>query len=300
MGAGTGSDTVFIGLPCYNRPDGLRRAIACMQAQTHGDWRMLIADNASPDLRVGEIGHAAASADPRIAYIRQETNIGAAGNFRFVANRADAPFFMWASDDDVWEPDFIATLLALLKADPQHQMAFSSIDNINRDGLSYRSYPGFTRLNSGDSRLEDARRFLDDPEIMGKANLIYGIFRTDALKAAVDDYWEIADLGAHGGDVVFLFGFVARHPVIGTDAVLLHKRVPTTKTAYRLKHPPRGYFVRLRQYRGYLNRHLAVSPDEKIRIMARETLRKRLIDKYLCRMMPNRFGGRHAKATGQT
>ncbi len=277
-------ETVFIGIPTYDRPDNLQRVVALMQAQTHKDWRILISDNASPDPRVEEIGRALANADSRVSYTRQETNLGPAENFRFVASRADAPYFMWASDDDQWEPGFISTLLGLLKSNPHCQMAFPSIDNINREGIAYRSYPGFTRLNSDNNRLEDARRFLDDPEIMGKANLIHGLFRTPALLDSIARFWDLADLSAHGGDVVFLFGFVARHAVIGTDSVLLHKSVPTAKTAYRLKHPQRGYFVRLSQYRGYVDRHLAVSPDDATRAVVRKTLRKRLVDKYVYRI----------------
>lgn len=284
MTSGNEDDAVFIGIPCYDRPDGLNRTIECLQAQTHANWRALISDNASFDPRVEACGRSAAAADPRITYVRQEANQGAAANFRFVAERADAPYFMWASDDDLWEPDFIETLLGLLKANPDHQMAFSSIDNINNDGICYRSYPGFTRLNSDANREDDAKRFLCDPEILGKANLLYGLFRTNSLKAHVASFLEVADLGSHGGDVVFLFGFIARHPVVGTDRVLLHKRVPTDKTTYRLRYDPRGYFVPRKQYRNYLARHLAVTPNEEIRSMIQPLFRKRLIDKYKFRM----------------
>lgn len=275
---------MFVGIPCYNRPDGLMRTIKCMQAQTHQNWTGLISDNASTDPRVAEIGIAAAAEDPRIGYVRQERNIGAAANFRFVAEKAGAPFFMWASDDDLWEPEYIETLLGLLSSRSDCQMAFASIDNINRDGVSYRSYPGFSRLNSGDDRLEDARRYINDPEIMGKANLIYGIFRTKALLNSIADFWEIADLNAHGGDVAFLFGFIARYPVIGTDEVLLHKRVPTDKTSYRLRFHPRSYFVPRRSFRGYLTRHASVAPDEEIRALVRRSFKKRLVEKYLYRV----------------
>ncbi len=276
-----GGETVFVGVPCRNRPDGLRRTIECMQKQSHSNWKMLISDNASSDPRVEEIGRAAADADPRISYSRLEKNLGAAENFRFVVQQADAPFFMWASDDDIWEPEFVETLLDLLRRNPDCQMAFSSIDNINRDGVAYRTYPGFTRLSSDASRLEDAKRFINDPEIMGKANLIYGLFRFASLQSSVQEFWDKADLNAHGGDVVFLFGFVSRYPVVGTDRVLLHKRVSTEKTVYRLRRPPKAYFVRLGKYQSYRDRHVEVAPDESTRVLVRASMRRRLKEKYL-------------------
>lgn len=280
----TGNDTVFIGIPCFNRPDGLRRTIVCMQSQSHQQWRALISDNASTDPQVAAVGRSVAEADPRISYVRQSTNIGAVANFRFVADKADAPYFMWASDDDIWEPDFMATLLDLFAENPACRMTFASIDNINKDGITYRTYPGFTRLNAGENRRDDALKFLLDPEIMGKANLIYGLYRRETLQADLADYWDAAALDRYGGDVVFMFGFIARHPVAGTDRVLLHKRVPTNKTRYRLKRDPRSYFVPLSQYRSYVDRHLAVAPSETVRTIVRQTMRRRLWQKYLSRI----------------
>ncbi len=284
MVAGGNNNTVFIGLACFNRPEGLQHTISCMQAQTHDNWRMLISDNASDDPRVGEISRAAATADPRISYHRQEKNIGPAANFRFVAERADCPLFMWASDDDIWEPDYIKTLAGLLDGRPDCAMAFASIDNINCDGVSYRQYPGFSRFNSGDSRFDDARKFLAESEIMGKANLIYGLFRTDVVQSSIESFWDIADLEARGGDVVFLFGFIARHAIAGSDEVLLHKRINTAQKTFNLQYPEQAYFVPLGRYFSYARRHIAVAPDDGFSSLARKTLRRRLAGKYLSRM----------------
>lgn len=278
------NDEIFVGIPCFNRPDGLQRTIECMQAQTHRRWRALISDNASTDPQVEVVGRSAVERDPRFSYVQQSANIGAVANFRFVADQADAPYFMWASDDDLWEPDFMAALLNLFAEHPDCQMTFASIDNINKYDIAYRTYPGFTRLNAGENRQDDALKFLQDPEIMGKANLIYGLFRRETLMADLADYWDAAALDGHGGDVVFMFGFIARHPVIGTDRVLLHKRVATDKTRYRLKRDPRSYFVRLGQYRSYVERHLAVAPNEAVRAIVRQTMRRRLWEKYLSRI----------------
>lgn len=280
----TSDDTVFIGIPCYNRPNGLRRTIADIQAQTHNNWVAVISDNASPNGEVERVGRQAAASDTRISYIRQEHNIGAAANFRFLAESAGEPYFIWASDDDLREPELLATTLAILAEHPRHALAFTSIDNINRDDVVYRIYPGLAHLSSGESRLEDARNFIEDSEIMGKANIIYGLYRTAELQQAIGEFWDEAGLEEHGGDIVFVFGLICRHPIVGTDRVLLHKRTQSAKTSYRLKRPSRGYFVPLGKYRRYVERHVAVAPSPQFKAMVRERLRRRLIDKYLSRL----------------
>src|SRR5262245_18536823 len=124
-------DKVFIAIPCYNRPAGLQRTIACMQGQTHRNWTALICDNASPDPGVREIAEKACETDKRFTYHRQPSNLGAVANFRFGAERGDCPYFVWASDDDLWESNFIETCLGMLLRRPDAAMAFGTVNNIH-------------------------------------------------------------------------------------------------------------------------------------------------------------------------
>ena len=254
-------ERVSIGLPTFNRPDGLATSLACLTAQTHRDIEIVVSDNASPDPRVQAIIVEHAARDHRIRHQRHATNIGAAANFKSVLDAATAPFFLWASDDDLWEPDFIASNLALLTAHPQCQMAFGGIDNINANGIKIRDYPGFSRFTSGAARRGDAARFVEEPEILGKANLIYGLFRTSALQQVVAEVWDNAEFTSWGGDMVLLFAFIARHPIITQDRVLLHKRMPITSEALIEIRDPRTYFVPSKHFRSYVARHKAVAPN---------------------------------------
>lgn len=254
---------VSIGLPTFNRPDLLRQAVASLQAQTHRNLDILISDNASPDPRSMMTIRELAADDPRIRYVRRPQNDGPTANFKAVLDAADAPFFMWAGDDDLWDKHFIERCLGLLDAQPEAQMAFGGVDNVNLDGIVVRTLPGFSRFtSSGDPRI-DALRFIAEPEILGKANLIYGLYRTAAIKSVVAVCWEHAQF-KWAGDVVLCFAFITRYPIVTTDEVLVHKRVPTSSTQVLHTRDPRTYLVPPWYIPSFIRKHKAVAPDERI------------------------------------
>src|SRR6056297_1762705 len=78
----TVDDAIFVGIPCYNRPQGLADTIRCLREQTHQNWKALICDNASPLSEVENIARQAAREDDRIHYHRHESNLGSIENFR--------------------------------------------------------------------------------------------------------------------------------------------------------------------------------------------------------------------------
>ena len=180
----------------------------------------------------------ACSADNRVRYFCHPENIGAAANFRFAAMQADAPYFMWASDDDQWHPEFISTNLQQLNDTPQAQMSFCTVDVINIFGDVLFRCPGFSRFCSCGDVYKDAVNYLEDPEALGKANLIYGIYRTPAVQSCVDAFWDRAFARFYGGDFVFVYAFICRHAIVAHDAVHMRKRQPTrARTKIHWRHP---------------------------------------------------------------
>jgi glycosyltransferase involved in cell wall biosynthesis len=272
---------VAIGLPTYNRPDLLRKAVESLQAQTHSDLDILISDNASPDARVQTTVEELAERDPRIQYLRRARNEGAAANFKAVLRDADAPYFMWASDDDLWDPHFVERCLGLLETNLEAQMAFGSVDNVNLDGVVVRTYPGFSRHSSTGDRSADLLRFVAEPEILGKANLIYGLYRTAALKAVVEACWDNAGFDRWSGDAVLVFAFINRHSIVVIDDVLLHKRVPTTSSEPLRMRDPNTYLVLPQHLLSFVRRHQAVAPDAGMASMIARAFRRRFLGQYL-------------------
>jgi len=108
---------VSVGIPTYNRPDGLRRTLEHITAQTYKNLEIIISDNCSPGDEVEKVIHEFSSVDPRIQYHRQPENIGLSRNFGFVLRQAVGEYFMWAADDDEWDPSYIEICLGLFDKD---------------------------------------------------------------------------------------------------------------------------------------------------------------------------------------
>jgi len=108
---------VSIGMPVYNRPDGLRRALTCLTGQTYRNVEIIVSDNCSPGIDVKHVVESFIQYDKRISYFRQEASLGIAGNFKYVLKQATGDYFMWAADDDEWDKDFIKICLADLLAE---------------------------------------------------------------------------------------------------------------------------------------------------------------------------------------
>ena len=102
---------VSVGIPAYNRPDGLGRTLECITHQIYTNLEIIVSDNCSPNPKVEQVVKSFMADDPRIQYFRQPENKGAFFNFYFVLEQASGEFFMWAADDDQWQPDFIEKLL---------------------------------------------------------------------------------------------------------------------------------------------------------------------------------------------
>ena len=106
---------VSIGIPTYNRPEGLRRTLNCICGQTYKNLEIIVSDNCSPDQAVKELSREFVDSDSRVSYYRQEESIGVSGNFRFVLQKSQGEYFMWAADDDEWAPDFISQCMEVLQ-----------------------------------------------------------------------------------------------------------------------------------------------------------------------------------------
>jgi len=98
---------VSIGVPTYNRPEGLRRTLECLSRQTYPTIEIIISDNATPGNEPEKVAMEFMAIDPRIRFFRQPVNGGPIKNIKFVLEQSRGEFFMWAADDDKWEAFFI-------------------------------------------------------------------------------------------------------------------------------------------------------------------------------------------------
>ncbi len=273
---------VFVGLPCYNRPEGLKDAIRCLQNQTHPNWTVLISDNCSPNPAVRQVAEAACAADSRIQYLRHAKNLGAVENFHRLVVNCQSEFFMWTSDDDQLCPGFMAANLRLLRENPQAQMSAASISVINSAGDELFQCPGFSRFTTKGDLFEDALNYVRDPEKLGKASLIYGLYRTSAIQAVIEECWDECFSQYFGSDFLLNYAFICRHPIVATDEILLKKRQPTNATRRIHWRHPRSYRIApAADVESYVERYRRISPTRELADAAEAILRQRQNHRFL-------------------
>lgn len=212
---------IFIGMPVYNGARYLSTALDSIKNQTFTDWTLLISDNASED-ETESICKEYSFKDARIKYVRQKQNIGAISNFKFVLDEANSKYFMWASHDDVWLPEFLEACIGLLERNKNYGMAFCNIENIDSYGRVTRRYLDFFRY-AKNSHFINICNYVFIPGIMGKANFLYSVYRLEICKVA----WKACPLTVHYAvDVCFNLAALARGNILVDNRILFQKRIP--------------------------------------------------------------------------
>ncbi len=171
---------IQIALPVFNGADHLAQALDSLLNQTYENFVLTIVDNASSDA-TEDISRAYEQRDHRIRYVRFAKWVGWVENwaraYDLVAGRSD--FFMWASDDDLWDRGYIEWLLPPLLDKEDVVLSFSQYDDIDQEGKVidelYRDiYPrGRTTYGRINSLIRS-----------GMYSAIYGLMKTRAI------YWN--------------------------------------------------------------------------------------------------------------
>jgi glycosyltransferase involved in cell wall biosynthesis len=173
---------VSIGVPTYNRPNGLQRTINSLVNQTYHNIEIIISDNCSENSAVVKVLEEAQKLDKRIKAHRQSSNRGPLDNFAFVLKEAHGKYFMWAADDDIWDEKFIEKLVYNLESSPEAVLSFCNIYEIDpEEKITNRFlYSDFLSHPSLFNRLEYFLRL--KVGTFGKASLIYGLTKTEIIK----------------------------------------------------------------------------------------------------------------------
>ena len=225
--------TLFIGMPVCNGERFIAGSLDTLKSQSFADWTLLISDNHSTD-STQAICQEYCNNDGRIKYHRQTENIGAINNFRFLLEHANAPYFMWAAADDIWDKSFVEACINGLNLNPQAGLAFTNIVNVDSFGRVIREYPSFNRFVNSSQHLSIAR-FILDPEQLGKANLIYGVYKLASLKQFMIQFLESPEACHATADMAFNLGILCRTRLYIDERVLFMKRyVKSTDSPARL------------------------------------------------------------------
>ena len=118
---------VSIIMPTYNCGRFIHESIDSVLAQTYTNWELIIVDDCSTD-NTSEV--VASFDDPRIHYLQNEQNEGAAITRNRALREAQGRYIAFLDSDDVWMPDKLEQQIAFMQ---QNGYAFTYHDYIEID-----------------------------------------------------------------------------------------------------------------------------------------------------------------------
>lgn len=121
---------VFI--PFWGDPALLYATVASVKAQTDPGWTITVVDDCYPDPGVAE--HFAAEDDPRITYVRNETNLGITDNYQRCRELASGELMMFMGCDDLMHPTFVETVTAAHREFPTAATIQVGVQVIDENG----------------------------------------------------------------------------------------------------------------------------------------------------------------------
>lgn len=177
---------VSVGIPTYNRPEGLKRTLECIVQQTYSNLEIIVSDNCSSNPEVEAVTREFMANDSRVQYIRQEKNVGQFFNFKAVLDQAQGDYFTWAADDDDRSSKFIESCL----------QAFEQSDKLlvvnSFSELVYPETGELLRVDRGCTTVELSaphryKRYISTifTEQAAIGDLIYGLMQREALSKAM-------------------------------------------------------------------------------------------------------------------
>ena len=173
---------VCLGMPLYNQTKYLPEALNSLLAQTYSNFKLIISDD-STESGPGQIVKSFAVKDQRIIYYKNENRKGLVDNWRnclHLAGKVD--YFAWVGDHDVWHPNWLESLVQILNTQENILLVYPKTVNIDANGhiLNKKLKSDFSSL--GLSEAERVQAICQHAK--GFGNMVYGLFRTEALRRA--------------------------------------------------------------------------------------------------------------------
>ncbi len=114
---------VTVLMSTYNRPQYLAEAIESVVNQRYQDWELIVLNDGGVD--VAEV--VAKFADPRIIYVPDDKNRGAARRFNQGLALARGEYVTYLGDDDLFYPNHLEVLAKALDEHPEVALAYSDL-----------------------------------------------------------------------------------------------------------------------------------------------------------------------------
>lgn len=116
--------TISIVLPTYNRAYIVGQAIESVRTQTYSDWELIIVDDGSTDNTRDVV---ASFHDPRIQYLKHETNLGLAASRNTGIRSSRGAYIANLDSDDMWLANMLERTLAAFQDIPSNILVVYSM-----------------------------------------------------------------------------------------------------------------------------------------------------------------------------
>lgn len=129
------SGQVSVIMPSYNTANYIAESVKSVIAQTYTDWELIIVDDCSTDNTDAVV--APFLTDPRIKYIKNEKNSGAAVSRNRALREAKGKWIAFLDSDDLWLPEKLQKQIAFME---KNGYAFTYTDyriRLNGEWLPY-------------------------------------------------------------------------------------------------------------------------------------------------------------------
>jgi glycosyltransferase involved in cell wall biosynthesis len=124
-------------VPTYNRAQFLGQTLESALAQTVADFEIVVVDDVSPDATpelMRRLG------DPRIRYVRNQTNLGVPENLNRAFSLARGRYLVLLEDHDLISPTYLEAALSILDRHPGVGFVGTGIVIIDQDGKPVRQW----------------------------------------------------------------------------------------------------------------------------------------------------------------
>ncbi|MCB1750397.1 MAG: glycosyltransferase family 2 protein [Gammaproteobacteria bacterium] len=265
------SPVLSVGIPVFNGSKWIEEAIGSILSQSFTDFELIICDNASSD-ETEKISRQAASADARIRYYRNATNIGVYANYDRVFELSTGRYFKWAACSDLCLQDFFEKCVAALDALPDAVLAYP------------RAYMLVTAPGTGEYAVEyednlnleferPSRRFAEYLDRERFNNVMNGVIRSSALRGTAlnrplpgSDISMIAELALRGKFVEIPDRLFVRRFNPETTGILMDSETSRAPAIGYPGKPNNIQRIRLHSYRFVTAFRAPISFAEKLRV----------------------------------
>jgi hypothetical protein len=132
------SPVVSVVMPTWNRAGVIGAAVRSVQAQSFGDWELIVLDDGSTD-NTNEVMEGF-STDARIRYAPQ-AHLGQCAARNHALRLARGGLIAYLDSDNLWFPDFLSAMVDLFSHRPKLGCAYGAIVNgKGRPSISFESY----------------------------------------------------------------------------------------------------------------------------------------------------------------